>query len=64
MISDRKQKIDISELNQMAKNMERLITVSEKAYRDQVKPTYPIDAFLMNTRIMIERVKKELLQEE
>lgn len=30
-------------------------------YTDNVKPTYPIDAFHLNTSIMIELVKKELL---
>ena len=30
-------------------------------YRDNVKPTYPIDAFHLNTSIMIEQIRKELL---
>lgn len=31
-------------------------------YTDNVKPTYPIDAFHLNTSIMIELVKKELVE--
>ena len=30
-------------------------------YTDVIRPTYPIDAFLLNTSIMIELIKKELL---
>lgn len=33
----------------------------EKYYTENVKPTYPIDAFHLNTSIMIELIKKELL---
>lgn len=40
---------------------EILAYLKEKDYLDHVKPLYPIDAFLMNTRIMIEQVRKELL---
>lgn len=54
----------VSMLQRGLTEQEILAYFEKKAYRDQVKPTYPIDAFLMNTRIMIERVKKELLQEE
>lgn len=33
----------------------------ENFYTDTIRPTYPIDAFLLNTSIMIELIKKELL---
>lgn len=33
----------------------------ENFYTDIIRPTYPIDAFLLNTSIMIELIKKELL---
>ena len=33
----------------------------ENFYTDVIRPTYPIDAFLLNTSIMIELIKKELL---
>lgn len=33
----------------------------ENFYTDLIRPTYPIDAFLLNTGIMIELIKKELL---
>lgn len=33
----------------------------EFIYKENVKPTYPIDAFNLNTHIMIELIKKELM---
>ena len=33
----------------------------ENFYTDIIRPTYPIDAFLLNTGIMIELIKKELV---
>lgn len=33
----------------------------ERFYKDNVKPTYPINAFRLNTSIMVELIKKELL---
>ncbi|MGN1084417.1 MAG: hypothetical protein ACI4QX_05405, partial [Lachnospiraceae bacterium] len=33
----------------------------DRFYKNNVKPTYPIDAFHLNTSIMIELIKKELL---
>lgn len=33
----------------------------DRFYKDNVKPTYPIDAFQLNTSIMIELIRKELL---
>ena len=40
---------------------EILAFVEERDYLDNVKPTYPIDAFHLNTSIMIEQIRKELL---
>lgn len=34
---------------------------TERFYRENVKPTYPVNAFHLNTTIMIELIKKELL---
>ena len=31
-------------------------------YTDEIRPTYPIDAFLLNTSIMIELIRKELIE--
>ncbi len=33
---------------------------TETVYTEQVRPTYPIDAFLLNTGIMVELIRKEL----
>lgn len=33
----------------------------ERFYKDNVKPTYPVDAFRLNTSIMVELIKKELV---
>lgn len=33
----------------------------ENFYTEKIRPTYPIDAFLLNTGIMIELIKKELM---
>lgn len=41
---------------------EILAYFEERDYRENVKPTYPIDAFHLNTSIMIEQIRKELLQ--
>lgn len=40
---------------------EALEYYKERFYKENVKPTYPIDAFMLNTSIMIELIKKELL---
>ena len=40
---------------------EILVFLEARDYRDNVKPTYPIDAFHLNTSIMIEQIRKELL---
>lgn len=42
-------------------NDEILAFFEERDYLDNVKPTYPIDAFHLNTSIMIEQIRKELL---
>lgn len=42
---------------------EILTHFTETVYTDQVRPTYPIDAFLLNTGIMIELIRKELFTE-
>lgn len=44
-------------------NDEILTFFTERDYRDHVKPTYPIDAFRLNTGIMIELVRKELMEQ-
>lgn len=44
-------------------NDEILAFFTERDYRDHVKPTYPIDAFRLNTGIMIELVRKELMKQ-
>ena len=33
----------------------------ERFYKDNVKPTYPVNAFRLNTSIMVELIKKELV---
>jgi len=35
----------------------------ERFYKDNVKPTYPVNAFRLNTSIMVELIKKELVDE-
>lgn len=35
---------------------------AEAVYKENVSPTYPIDAFELNTRIMIDLIEKELLK--
>jgi len=35
----------------------------EHFYKDNVKPTYPVNAFQLNTSIMVELIKKELVDE-
>ena len=35
----------------------------ENFYTDVIRPTYPIDAFLLNTGIMIDLIKRELIDE-
>lgn len=37
---------------------------TERFYRENVKPTYPVNAFHLNTTIMIELIKKELVEEQ
>lgn len=36
----------------------------ENFYTEAIRPTYPIDAFLLNTGIMIDLIKRELVDEE
>lgn len=36
----------------------------DRFYKDNVKPTYPIDAFQLNTSIMVKLIKKELMGTE
>ena len=43
-------------------NDEILAFFEERDYRENVRPAYPIDAFRLNTNIMIEQIRKELLQ--
>ena len=40
---------------------EVLAFLETRDYRSNVKPTYPIDAFRLNTSIMIEQIRKEFL---
>lgn len=52
----------IVELYKSGKTVEDALTYyKERFYKDNVKPTYPIDAFQLNTSIMIELIRKELL---
>ena len=44
-------------------NDEILAFFEARDYRDNVKPTYPIDAFHLNTSIMIEQIRKEFLNQ-
>lgn len=44
-------------------NAEMLAYFTERDYKENVRPTYPIDAFLLNTEIMIELVRREYLEE-
>ena len=43
-------------------NEEILAFFEQRDYRETVRPTYPIDAFRLNTSIMIEQIRKELLK--
>ena len=43
-------------------NEEILAFFEDRDYRENVSPTYPIDAFHLNTGIMIEQIRKELLK--
>lgn len=40
-----------------------LACLKQTDYRDNVRPVYPIDAYILNTGIMIEQVRKELMPE-
>lgn len=40
---------------------EALQYYKDRFYKENVKPTYPVDAFQLNTSIMIELIRKELL---
>ena len=51
----------LSMLQEGKTNDEILAFFEERDYLDNVKPTYPIDAFHLNTSIMIEQIRKELL---
>lgn len=52
----------ILEMLQSGKTEEEILAVcKEEDYRENVSPIYPIDAFILNTKIMIEQTKKELL---
>ena len=49
-------------LLQAGKTSEEVLAYfEERDYRKNVRPTYPIDAFHLNTSIMIEQIRKELL---
>ena len=43
-------------------NREILAFFEERDYRENVSPTYPIDAFHLNINIMIEQIRKECLE--
>lgn len=53
----------LSLLRQGCTQQEILAYLQEKDYRDNVAPIYPLDAFLLNTGIMIERVRAELMKQ-
>ena len=40
---------------------EILAFLTRRDYKENVRPIYPVDAFSLNTRIMIDRVRKELM---
>lgn len=52
----------LAQLRQGWTDEEILAACEEQDYRDNVSPIYPIDAFYLNTAIMIGQVKKELLE--
>lgn len=52
----------LSMLKDGKRSDEILAFFEARDYRDNVKPTYPIDAFHLNTSIMIEQIRKELLK--
>lgn len=55
----------IVEMFRAGKSREEILAFfAERDYRDNVKPTYPEDAFIMNTGIMIDRVRKEFLEQD
>ena len=50
-------------MHQAGKTSDEILAFFEaQDYRENVRPTYPIDAFHLNTSIMIEQIRKELLQ--
>ena len=51
----------LSQLSQGKNTEEVLAYLTELLYTDRVKPAYPYDAFRMNTEIMINLIRKELL---
>lgn len=52
----------LSMLKEGKTNEEILAFFEDRDYRENVSPTYPIDAFHLNTGIMIEQIRKELLK--
>ena len=52
----------LSMLKEDKSKEEILAFFEERDYRENVRPTYPIDAFRLNTSIMIEQIRKELLK--
>ena len=53
----------VMEMVDEGKNREEMLAFfTERDYREWVRPAYPMDAFCMNTGIMIEQVKKELIE--
>lgn len=52
----------ILDLFRRGKNVEEILRIlKEQDYRESIRPIYPIDAYLLNTGIMIEQVRRELL---
>ena len=52
----------LSMLKEGTAKEEILAFFEERDYRENVRPAYPIDAFRLNTSIMIEQIRKELLE--
>ena len=52
----------LSMLKEGKSKEEILAFFEDRDYRENVRPSYPIDAFRLNTSIMIEQIRKELLE--
>ena len=53
----------IAQMLQSGNTKEEILAFLEKKdYQENVRPVYPVDAFLLNTGIMIERVRQELVE--